>query len=89
MCRFTATLLTYAFIALQHVSADAEYERGKALMKLYGRKEDLSFCFGENSICAVGNDLWSRCEAYSNNFNDLNPWYECLCGNGYVAVDEA
>jgi len=47
---------------------------------------DLSFCFGENSICDISNQLFSQCDNY---LNQLTEWYKCLCGNGYVSVDEA
>lgn len=85
----TAILASLALFAVQYVSADAAYERGRELMKLYGRNEDLSYCYGENSICSVSNDLFEKCDAYEGDFENMNPWYECLCGNGYVAVDEA
>ena len=50
--------------------------------------EDLSFCDGVNSICAQSNSLFDRCNAFSNQAND-SQWFQCLCGNGYMAVNEA
>ena len=49
---------------------------------------DLSFCYGDGSICVVGNDLWSDCEGLDN-FDNLVPLYKCVCGNGYVSVEDA
>lgn len=57
--------------------------------RIHSREQDLSFCYGEGSICAVGNDLFDDCESLSSNYDDLNPWYECLCSNGYVSVEDA
>ena len=47
---------------------------------------DAAFCFGYNSICSLSNNLWSQCENY---LSDTPQWYKCICGNGYVSVDEA
>ena len=48
--------------------------------------EDLSFCFGEKSICEYSNDLFEDCQNY---LEELPQWYNCVCANGYVSVDEA
>ncbi|RKK62449.1 hypothetical protein BFJ69_g17021 [Fusarium oxysporum] len=47
--------------------------------------EDLSFCYGERSICEVYGVLLDQC--YSKGSGD--PFIECLCQNGYVSVDQA
>jgi hypothetical protein len=49
---------------------------------------DLSFCYGENSICAIQNDLYDQCENYQEPYQ-LQKWYQCICGNGYVSVEQA
>jgi hypothetical protein len=48
---------------------------------------DLSFCFGENSICSFSTDLFEDCQGFLG--ADENEWFQCICGNGYVSVDEA
>ena len=50
--------------------------------------EDLSFCFGENSICSFSNNLYNQCQNYQEPYDAKN-WYKCICGNGYVSVREA
>ncbi|KAH7323941.1 hypothetical protein BKA65DRAFT_511734 [Rhexocercosporidium sp. MPI-PUGE-AT-0058] len=53
------------------------------------RKQDLSFCFSEDSICSQSSKLYDQCSDLQDNFKDLNPWYECVCGNGYTSTDQA
>ncbi|KAL2062707.1 hypothetical protein VTL71DRAFT_5779 [Oculimacula yallundae] len=53
------------------------------------RKQDLSFCYSEGSICPQASQLYDQCQDLQNNFKDLNPWYECVCGNGYTATNRA
>jgi hypothetical protein len=49
---------------------------------------NLNFCFGNNSICAVQDDLYNDCSEYQDPYNE--PKYTtCICSNGYVAVEEA
>jgi hypothetical protein len=49
---------------------------------------DLSFCYGDGSICDVSNALYTQCETYQQPYQPVK-WYQCVCGNGYVSVDEA
>ncbi|KAH8591099.1 hypothetical protein B0O99DRAFT_719784 [Bisporella sp. PMI_857] len=78
-----------SFVA-PHVAADPqESEELAKRFGIFGRKEDLSFCFGRNSICETSNNLYTQCKRFQDDYDNLKPWYECLCGNGYVSVDEA
>ncbi|RDW63675.1 hypothetical protein BP6252_11220 [Coleophoma cylindrospora] len=77
------SLLSAAF--LQITSAEPNFQhpdRNKILARR--SSQDLSFCFGVNSICAVSNELFAQCGSFDN-----TQFYKCICGNGYVAVDEA
>jgi hypothetical protein len=50
--------------------------------------EDDSFCYGVNAICAEMNSLFSDCDSFSSQADDTQ-WFQCLCGNGYMATYEA
>ncbi len=50
--------------------------------------QDLSFCYGENSICDFAINLFDQCQNYQEPY-DPEKWYQCICGNGYVSVEEA
>jgi hypothetical protein len=65
----------------QHIEA-RQYVRGLA-----DDDAALSFCFGYSSICSIGNDLYAACEKYDD-FNNLGPFYQCICSNGYVTVED-
>ncbi|KAH7187354.1 hypothetical protein DER44DRAFT_753921 [Fusarium oxysporum] len=47
--------------------------------------QDLSFCYGQRSICEVSTALFDQC----NEKGYGNPFVECICENGYVSVDQA
>jgi hypothetical protein len=49
---------------------------------------NLDFCYGNNSICAVQNNLYEACSAFQNPYIEAK-WAGCICANGYVAVEEA
>ncbi|KAK0124035.1 hypothetical protein ONS95_009021 [Cadophora gregata] len=49
-------------------------------------KEDLSFCYGQGAYCGSALDLWDQCSDLQKNAKDLNPWYECICANGYLST---
>ena len=86
MCLLIASPISVFFaVLLQLVSAAPALENPK-LGKILKRQgsQDLSFCFGENSICSVGIDLDAQCENYEG-----TQYYKCICGNGYVSVDDA
>ena len=86
MCLLIISFIPVFFaVLLRLVSAAPALENrnhGK-ILKRQG-SQDLSFCFGENSICSVGNDLYAQCENYEG-----TQYYKCICGNGYVSVDDA
>lgn len=46
---------------------------------------DLSFCFGQRSICDAALDLNSDCSSIS----EFHANFKCLCENGYAATNEA
>ncbi|OCK73510.1 hypothetical protein K432DRAFT_447799 [Lepidopterella palustris CBS 459.81] len=86
MYLFTATFISlFSVSLLQLVSAEPTLEETKRrkILKRQG-SQDLSFCYGDNSICSVGNDLFQQC----GNYEDVQ-FYKCICGNGYVSVNEA
>ena len=74
----------------QHEDRVRLLERRRYAAELFGRQEagDLSFCYGENSICAKSNDLNDECDKFYG-LRDSDQWYECLCSNGYVATRQA
>ena len=92
---FTALL-----VLLSWRSADAQPELDEVIqrrlearyspMRLGIRQggQDLSFCFGEGAICSIGNDLWDDCDNLVG-ASDQTPWYQCICANGYVSVEDA
>ena len=53
---------------------------------IHGREDDLSYCFGTDSICVESNHLFDSCNAFSG-ASDLTQWYQCICGNGYVTSE--
>jgi len=82
MYSFVAPVIAIISVTLQQhqVAAEADW-------KLKARQtQDLSFCFGENSICVYSNNLFDDCQNY---LEELPQWYSCICANGYVSVDEA
>lgn len=82
MYLFIAPFSTLFLFISQHYSVAAVPDR-----RIEERQDqDLSFCFGDNSICTFSNSLYSQCQNY---FSDTTEWYNCICGNGYVSVDEA
>jgi hypothetical protein len=47
------------------------------------------FCDGEGSICDYVNQLSDDCEAFEADGILGGPqWLECVCGNGYVSVNQ-
>ncbi|KAH8880603.1 hypothetical protein GQ53DRAFT_848839 [Thozetella sp. PMI_491] len=57
---------------------------------LRARAEDLSFCFGQNSICATSNDMWDNCyDQTGGQSKNATGWFTCICTSGYVSVDQA
>ncbi|KAF8857526.1 hypothetical protein BDZ45DRAFT_674703 [Acephala macrosclerotiorum] len=50
--------------------------------------DNLDFCYGDKSICEENNNLYQACESFETQ-DDQTQLYECLCGNGYVAVNQA
>ncbi|KAK4119571.1 hypothetical protein N657DRAFT_650067 [Parathielavia appendiculata] len=53
-----------------------------------GNVQGLRACFGAGSICKVKLDLHDQCEEQQEAQGD-DGYYECVCGSGYAAVDEA
>ncbi|KAH9204402.1 hypothetical protein DL95DRAFT_451659 [Leptodontidium sp. 2 PMI_412] len=60
-----------------------------AAAEIRPRKDDLSFCFGDGAYCTSALDLYDECRDLQNNIDDLNPWYECICANGYLSTEIA
>jgi hypothetical protein len=81
-------LLASIVFVFQHVRADLAYDRAKTLTRRQAGG-DLSFCFGKNSICEIQNNLNDECDAFDNDDGDQIPYYKCLCGNGFVAVQQS
>jgi len=79
--------ISVCYVGIQIVAGDAAYEQGKVTLEARGR--DLSFCFGVNSICSISHDLYMQCDTFSDDYDDRKPYYECICGNGYVSADES
>ncbi|EME78186.1 uncharacterized protein MYCFIDRAFT_179625 [Pseudocercospora fijiensis CIRAD86] len=87
MFRFFTLVLVLVFDSKAQAQAQGVEKRQDSQL------DRLGFCYGDGAICSIGNDLYShisfRCNAYDNDIDKLNPWYKCLCTNGYVAVNEA
>jgi hypothetical protein len=82
MYQFTVpSFALFSFFLQQYVAAEPVPVSPRQL-------GDLSFCFGVNSICDFSINLFQQCQNYLDS-NDMPKWYQCICGNGYVAVDEA
>jgi hypothetical protein len=47
----------------------------------------LQFCFGDGSICDYSVSLYKDCASFQNDQNQ-SKWYQCICLNGYVAVNQ-
>lgn len=58
--------------------------------QLQSRQEQTGdgYCFGTEGICKYSNDLSEDCNSLSSE-EDLNPWYDCICGNGAVSANQA
>jgi hypothetical protein len=52
------------------------------------RSEGLRVCFSDDSICAAGQDLRVQCDQ-EQEAHGSDGYYQCVCGSGYAAVDEA
>ncbi|PVH77957.1 hypothetical protein DL98DRAFT_636649 [Cadophora sp. DSE1049] len=74
-----STAVYFGLVALATAGESSELEARQ-------RKEDLSFCFGDGSYCGSALDLNDECRDLQNNFDDQNPWYECICANGYLST---
>jgi len=89
---FSAVLFVALFPVLSQQLSDSDY--GNLLKQRHGMIQarqlggpDLSFCYGETSICSEGNQLFDKCSAFEDDA-DSTQWYQCLCGNGYVTAEQ-
>jgi hypothetical protein len=84
---FTVQFFTLLLPFLQqHVRAEISPDSAKQEERQV--TGDDSFCFGTDSICTYSINLFEQCSNYLNS-NDMTKWYQCICGNGYVSVDES
>jgi len=85
LSKFLSALSFWAGIS--RVMGNEAYELGRSTLK--ARTSDLSFCYGDNAICSISLDIHDQCDRFSNDFDNMKPLYDCLCGNGYVSASEA
>jgi hypothetical protein len=80
-------IFTEPVVAARHISPrDIIFKDGIIQER---QQDDLSYCYDEdNGICVFSNTLYNDCQAYVENIN-ATQWYECICANGYVSVDQA
>ncbi|KAG4411381.1 hypothetical protein IFR04_015488 [Cadophora malorum] len=74
-----SSAICFALAALTAAEKSSEIEARQL-------KDDLTFCFGRGSYCGSALDLYDECSDLQRNTKDLDPWYECVCGNGYTAT---
>jgi hypothetical protein len=51
--------------------------------------DNLAYCYGSDSICTQANGLFDACQQFMNLNGPATKWWQCLCGNGYVATNLA
>ncbi|CZR56721.1 uncharacterized protein PAC_06610 [Phialocephala subalpina] len=86
----TAATITSVTPAPAPTSHHKDLLRARLLLARSKRDDidNLDFCYGDHSICEENNNLHGACEAFETQ-DDQTQFYECLCGNGYVSVNQA
>jgi hypothetical protein len=85
-----AILVTFVSLVAHYVVAHREYEGSNEMGTIQERlltDGGDSFCYGTDAICSVSFDLSDACDNFFDS-GETEKWYECLCGNGYVSVNE-
>ncbi|KAH8883584.1 hypothetical protein GQ53DRAFT_846782 [Thozetella sp. PMI_491] len=87
LAALATVLLSYSHAEASEAAGDPRRNM-MAQLKARATGQDLSFCWNPGSICDASSNLYDKCRDLLDSSN-MGPFYTCLCGNGYVPVNQA